>query len=251
MQGYSRGFAGAEMYPSRSGRGNSANDSFAAAKAYTDVGARRLLEPGCERVVQVASEVRAMSPGPIVSIIKRKQPADSVVIRKLRAGDIARFFDPGDRPLGEKWLGLQERDEMYVAVAEIDGAAIGRSSLLYNFKGDPPNAYSFASSVSAEWRSHGIGSALVRHLEGVARSRGMYLVVAHAAHDNPRSALWREQMGYRRMREETIQWDEPDGRHIEMVSWRFERTFTPPASYRVRRWVKKKLSNLRRRFRRS
>ncbi len=206
------------------------------------------LELSCERAVQFASEMRALSPGQLVSKQENEKRTDGVVIRKLRAGDLSKVFGPDNRVLGEKWLGLQERDEMCVAVAEMNGAPIGRSSLLYNLKGDPPNAYSFASTVSEEWRSHGIGSALVEYLEGVARSRGMYLIVAHAAHDNPRSALWREQMGYRRIGEETISWDEPDGRHIETVSWRFERTFTPPASYRFRRWVTKRVSRLRRRL---
>jgi ribosomal protein S18 acetylase RimI-like enzyme len=171
---------------------------------------------------------------------------DGLAIRKLRAEDLPRFFYPADLPLGEKWLRLQERGEMYVAVAELDGAAVGRSCLLYNHKADPPNAYAFASSVSAEWRSRGIGSALVAHNERVARSRGMYHLCSHTAKDNARAAAWRERMGYRRVGDETIHWKEVDGRQVESLCWKFERTFTPPTSHRIRHWVRTRVLKWRR-----
>ena len=130
---------------------------------------------------------------------------------------------------------------MYVAVAEIDGVAVGRSCLMYNYMGDPPNAYSFASTVTPVWRSRGIGSALIAHNERVARSRGMYHISGHTGKNNPRAASWRERMGYRRVCEETIHWTEADGRRVESLSWRFERMFTPPASYRIRRWMRSRV----------
>ena len=173
---------------------------------------------------------------------------DGLAIRKLRAEDLPRFFKPVDMANGKKWLGLQERNFMYVAVAEIDGVAAGRSCLLYNYMGDPPNAYSFASTVTPAWRSRGIGSALIAHNERVARSRGMYHIYGHTGKHNPRAASWRERMGYRRVREETINWIEADGRRVESLSWRFERTFTTPTSYRIRQWVRKRVSRLRRRI---
>ena len=174
--------------------------------------------------------------------------SDGIVVRKMRAEDLPRFFYPADLALGEKWLRQQERNEMYVAVAEFDGVAVGRSCLLYNFKGDPPNAYIFASSVAAEWQSRGIGSALSAHNERVARSRGLYHISAHSGKHNPRAAAWRERMGYRRVGEETIRWEEADGRQVESLCWKFERTFTAPASYRIRRWVLKRVSKWRRRL---
>ena len=137
---------------------------------------------------------------------------------------------------------------MYVAVAEIDGVAVGRSCLLYNFKSDPPSAYSFATSVSAEWQSRGIGSALIAHNERVAQSRGMYHLYSHTAKDNPRAAAWKDHMGYRRVREETIHYEEIDGRQVEFLCWRFERTLTPPPLYPIRRWVRSNASKLRRRL---
>jgi GNAT superfamily N-acetyltransferase len=172
---------------------------------------------------------------------------DGLVIRQLRAEDVPRFFTDGYQALGEKWLGLQEQEEMYVAVAEIDGVPVGRSCLQYHFKADPPNAYSFATSVFPAWQSRGIGSFLVAHNEEVARSRGMYRISAHSGKDNPRSAAWREKMGYQLVAEETIYWDDAGGHH-ELPSWKFEHTFTPPLSYRVRRWVRKKMSKWRRRL---
>ena len=145
-------------------------------------------------------------------LLGRGGAPEGLAIRKLRAEDLPRFFFPQDLPLGEKWLGQQKRGEMYVAVGEVDGVAVGRSCLLYNDNGDPPSGYAFATTVSAEWRSRGIGSALVAHNERVAHSRGLYHLFSHTAKDNPRAAAWRERMGYRRVGEETIHWQEVDGR---------------------------------------
>ena len=174
---------------------------------------------------------------------------DGLAIRKLRAEDLPRFFKPAELGLGEKWLAIQERGEMYVAVAEVDGVAVGRSCVQYNYKGDPPNAYTFATTVSSEWQSRGIGSALAVHNERVACSRGMYRMVAHTGKQNPRAAAWRERLGYRSVREETIRWTELDGRQVESLCWRFERTITPSASHWIRRWVRLELSKWRRRVR--
>ena len=181
-------------------------------------------------------------------LLRRAGASEGLAIRHLRAEDLPRFFYPEDLALGEKWLGLQQRGQMHVAVAEIDGVAVGRSCLLYNPKGDPPNAYAFASTVSAEWRSRGVGSALVAYHERVARSRGMYHFSSHTAKDNPRAAAWRERMGYRRVGEEMIHWEEIDGRQMEILCWKFERAFTPPTSYRIRRWMGSGLTKLRRRL---
>lgn len=181
-------------------------------------------------------------------LLGQAEAQDGLVVRKLRAEDVSRFFKAADLPLAEKWLGQQARDEMYVAVAELDGEAVGRSCLLYNFKADPPNAYMFATSVGDKWQHRGIGSALAAHNEGIARSRGLYHIFAHSSVNNKRAAAWREKNGYRRVREETIRWDEPDGRHVESRSWRFERSFPPPASYRIKRWIRKRVSHLLRRL---
>ena len=161
-----------------------------------------------------------------------RQPA-GLSIHKLRSSDLPRFFLPTDTALGQKWLGLQERNLIYVAAAEIDGMPVGRSCLQYNSMSDPPSAYMFGTSVAADWRSKGIGSALIAHNERVACSRGMYHLSSHTAMHNSGAAAWRERMGYRRVREETIHWDEPDGRHLESHCWRFERTLTPSISQRL------------------
>jgi ribosomal protein S18 acetylase RimI-like enzyme len=184
------------------------------------------------------SSYRRRAPRFLRRLLGLARGPDGLAIRKLRTDDLPRFFYPADLTLGERWLGQQECGEMYVAVAEVDGVAVGRSCILYNYNGDPPNAYAFAASVSPEWHSRGIGSALVDHSERVARSRGMYNISEHTAKSNPRAAAWWEQMGYRRVGEETIHWKEVDGRNVESLCWKFERTFTPPTLHRIRRWVR-------------
>jgi GNAT superfamily N-acetyltransferase len=153
---------------------------------------------------------------------------DGLIIRNLRPDDLPKFFQPIERALGERWLADQEAGKMYVAVAEIDGEAVGRGCLLYHHASDPPGAYMFASTVRREWRSRGIGTALIAHNEQVARSQGLYHIYSRTGTNNPRAASWRESMGYRRAGEEHVRWEEFDGRQVEAHVWRFERTLRRP-----------------------
>ena len=179
-------------------------------------------------------------------IFGRARKLEGLSIRKLRTSDLPGFFLPADTALGQKWLGLQERNLIYVAAAEIDGMPVGRSCLQYNPLSDPPSAYMFGTSVAADWRFKGVGSALIAHNERVACSRGMYHLSSHTAMHNSGAAAWRERMGYRRVREETIHWDEPDGRHLESVCWRYERILTPSISQRLMNSLRISVVNWRR-----
>ena len=147
-----------------------------------------------------------------------------LVIRPLCAEDVERLFEPVERAQAAEWLAKQERGELYVAVAEFDGVPVGRRCLDFTNYGHQGIGYGFAASVRSEWRSRGIGSMIDRHLEQVARARGMHALRSAAAKSNEGAVRWHEQQGDRRTGESVIGWTEPDGREVEVDCWTFERS---------------------------
>jgi GNAT superfamily N-acetyltransferase len=155
---------------------------------------------------------------------REENPLDGLVIRPLRAEDAKdRIFRPDEAALATEWLAKQERGELYVAVAEIDGVPIGRRCLDFTFCGHLGIGYCFAAAVLDGWRSRGIGSMIDRHLEQVARARGMHALRSVAEKTNERAVRWHEQQGDRRTGEKVARWTEPDGREVEVDCWTYER----------------------------
>ncbi len=83
--------------------------------------------------------------------------------------------------------------------------------------------YGFAASVLDEWRSRGIGSMIDRHLEQVARARGLHALRSVAEKSNERAVRWHERQGDRRTGESVKRWTDLDGREVEVECWTFER----------------------------
>jgi ribosomal protein S18 acetylase RimI-like enzyme len=137
-------------------------------------------------------------------------------------------FDPGERALTAEWLAKQERGELYVAVAELDGVRVGRRCLDFTSFGDEGIGYFLAASVLLEWRSRGIGSMIDRHLEQVARARGLHTLRAVVPKSNERAAGWHERLGDRCTGEGVVGWTDLDGREVEVDCWTFERQLSPP-----------------------
>src|SRR5262245_31601219 len=52
-----------------------------------------------------------------------------LIIRRLRADDLDRCFNPVERVLGEQWLERQKTGELYVAVAEVGANRLGEDAL--------------------------------------------------------------------------------------------------------------------------
>ena len=147
----------------------------------------------------------------------------AVVIRRLTADDLEWLFKPAERVLGERWLAQQERGELYVAVAEVNGAPVGRRCL--NFTSYPLGAgYCFAAYVRPELRSQGIGARIDEHHESVARARGLRALRCAVDKKNTRSISWHERCGYKRIGESVVRWTQVDGREVEVDCWMFERS---------------------------
>ena len=153
---------------------------------------------------------------------------DRLVIRPMCAEDVERFFAPHEHAFAAQWLARQESGELYVAVAELDGVPVGRRCLDFRRYGDEGycdegEGYCFAASVFPQWRSRGIGLMLDRHLEQVARARGLHTLRSLAVKSNEGAVRWHERLGDRRTGEGVARWTEPDGREVEVDCWMFER----------------------------
>ena len=71
-----------------------------------------------------------------------------LVLRALRAEDVDRLETLPDRRVQlRQWLARQERGEMYVAVAELDGVPIGRRCLDFTLTADERIGFAFGAGV--------------------------------------------------------------------------------------------------------
>jgi ribosomal protein S18 acetylase RimI-like enzyme len=99
--------------------------------------------------------------------------------------------------LAEKWLARQGHGELYIAVAEIDGAPAGRRCLNVEHYAAIGAGYCFAASVLPQWRSRGIGAIIDAHLAAVALKKGLRVLRCVVEKSNPRARSWHERLGYR------------------------------------------------------
>jgi ribosomal protein S18 acetylase RimI-like enzyme len=150
-----------------------------------------------------------------------------IVIRRLQVDDLATCFTPQTRALGAEWLARQEREELYVAVAEVDGAPVGHRCLDFTYNPETGAAYCFAANVWPEWRSRGIGSSLDEHFAEVARAKGFRALRCVVAKHNTRARSWHERLGYHCIGDGEVRWTEPDGRAVAVDCWHFERPLFP------------------------
>lgn len=149
-----------------------------------------------------------------------------MTVRQLRSDDLERTFPPAELALGVEWLVRQQRGEMYIAVAELDGELIGRNCLELNHAGNSALAYLFAGTTRPQWRSHGIGRRVLAHIEDVAQASGVRAIRTVVEKTNHRSRAWLERQGYRQVGEGRERWTEGDGRFVEVECWKLEHALT-------------------------
>jgi ribosomal protein S18 acetylase RimI-like enzyme len=156
--------------------------------------------------------------------------APELEIRRLQSDDLDRIFSPGGRPHGEWWLERQRQSEVHVAVAELAGVPVGRVGLDFVQEARAGAARLWAAHVEPGYQSRGIGSALMLHLEGVARERGCTLIRLAVGKENPRARRLYERLGYQVCGEEVNRWTYlKDGRWIEEAEdcWTMEKPLPP------------------------
>jgi ribosomal protein S18 acetylase RimI-like enzyme len=146
-------------------------------------------------------------------------------LRALEAADLEVLFGPRDRAFGEAWLKRQTQGEVYVAVCELDGIPVGRCGL--DFVRQPGRADIWAAHVEPDHQSQGVGTALLQHLEAVARQRGFGRLQLGVGKENPRAQRLYERLGYAVCGEEVARWRYPDGERLVEVAedcWLMQKT---------------------------
>ena len=127
--------------------------------------------------------------------------ATSLRIRPLRHEEIAELaaavWDGTSLAQIENRWREQELGYREILVAEIDGRIAGTVSI--HEPGVPPGSlHLFALDVGPDWRSRGIGRALVEHVVAEASRRGLRSVHLEVRADNPARRLY-HRVGFRRV----------------------------------------------------
>lgn len=141
-----------------------------------------------------------------------------IAIRPLRAADLDQIFNPATRPYGEKWLKRQERAEVHVAVAELEGVPVGRAGVDFVKQQDGATALLWAAHVEPGYQSRGIGTALCLHLERVALRRSFTVMKLNVGKENGRARRLYERLGYSISGEEIARWSYREGDRVVEVA---------------------------------
>jgi ribosomal protein S18 acetylase RimI-like enzyme len=149
-----------------------------------------------------------------------------VKIRQLERGDREVLFGPRLRYAADEWLARQQRGEIYVGVAEIDGSPVGRIGLDFTASGEAGVVVLWAASVREEWQGRGIGTALMKHLEERAVDNGFSVVELLVAKDNEAAQRLYERLGYEVCGTGVNRWIEKEGGRTEEFTelcWRMRK----------------------------
>jgi ribosomal protein S18 acetylase RimI-like enzyme len=114
-------------------------------------------------------------------------------VRPLVEADLDVLFDRSERQMGAAWLPRQARGEVYVAVACLDGSAVGRAGVEFL----PEGAHFWAAEILTAFRSRGIGTLLIAHLEQAAAARGYSSVFFEVDGLNLRARALYARLGFR------------------------------------------------------
>jgi GNAT superfamily N-acetyltransferase len=163
-----------------------------------------------------AKPLSASKPGPVDIdglVIRPADPSDLAVVTEFEMGVIrydAHFGAAVPRPGTEAlvraeslaglakhpgWTFLAEQAGRPVALATVEPPAA--ATWIAGMTRAGTTAYLQTMFVRAELRGTGIGAALVRHVHGILDALGIDVTVLHHAQQNPRSAPFWHQMGYR------------------------------------------------------
>jgi ribosomal protein S18 acetylase RimI-like enzyme len=151
---------------------------------------------------------------------------ENVTIRLLEERDLDLIFSRQTRAAGAEWLAGQRRGVYHVAVAEVDGEPVGRVGLNFEGTGMADVPFLWAAHVEPEWQGRGIGTTLMRHVEEVARARGMRAIRLFVAKENERAAALYRRLGYVVCGESVDHWSyEEDGEVVRGAepAWTMEK----------------------------
>lgn len=169
-----------------------------------------------------------------------------MLIRPLQESDLDQLFNEHSRQFGEEWLARQERGEVYLAIAELDGRPVGRCALDFISHQEEAAAHLWAANVSEQFRSQGIGRALFARQEEVALAHGFEVIRLEVAKDNPRARELYERIGYQQVGEEIGRWSYRQGNEMVEVTqdcFVMRKQLTPAAAAPDAGYVQKEMND--------
>ena len=144
--------------------------------------------------------------------VRRLGPDDIALLRALNALFGEAFAEPATygaaRPDDAYLRDLLGKDHVLALVAVAEGGVLGGlvAYELDKFEQARREVYIYDLAVDASHRRRGIATALIRHLQGIARERGVWMIYVQADYgDEPAIALY-EKLG---LREEVLHFDIP------------------------------------------
>jgi ribosomal protein S18 acetylase RimI-like enzyme len=139
-------------------------------------------------------------------------PLESISIRSLTKKDFEVLFDESGRHFATTWLERQMRGEVYLATIEVDHQAVGRAGL--DFTHQPDYAWLWAAYIRPMWRSKGIGSYLLAHIEEITRIAGYDQLHLGVAKDNARAQELYKRLGWSTYAGGVSRWSYPENGKI-------------------------------------
>jgi ribosomal protein S18 acetylase RimI-like enzyme len=116
-------------------------------------------------------------------------------------------------------LGEDGQGARLFLVATVDGEPIGRATLDFA-AARAPGATLFRNAwVEPEWRSRGIGAALVRRAEEIARARSYEALDLLVRTDNPRALALYRRLGFEVVGGEVNRYVADGGEAVEEDCW--------------------------------
>jgi GNAT superfamily N-acetyltransferase len=128
-------------------------------------------------------------------IVRPATPADAAAIADL-LGQLGYPTDVGAVPL--RMARMAENGGQTTLVAEVDGRVVGMTTLhvRYAINSDAPMGRLVSVVVDSEHRSRGVGQALIREAERVARDAGCDRVEVTSAAERGGAHRFYERLGY-------------------------------------------------------
>ena len=116
-------------------------------------------------------------------------------------------------------LGEDDQGARLFLAADVDGEPVGRATLDFSARRAPGGVLFRNAWVEPKRRSLGIGTALVRRAEELARARGYEGLDCLVRTDNPRALALYRRLGFEIVGEEVNHYVADDGEPMEEDCW--------------------------------
>jgi ribosomal protein S18 acetylase RimI-like enzyme len=116
-------------------------------------------------------------------------------------------------------VGEDDQGARLFLVASVDGEPVGRATLDFSARRASGGTLFRNAWVEPAWRSRGIGTALVRRSEDVARERGYEALDCLVRTDNPRALALYRRLGFEVVGDEVNRYVADGGETVEEDCW--------------------------------